>query len=155
MWALDRGLPVEVRTIEQVIAGSLGRRRFHTSLFTAFGAVSLLLTVIGVYGVMAYSVAQRTRDMGIRMALGARRGDVLRHVVGQGAALTLTGLALGLAAAWSLSRLMSTLVFGVAPRDAATFAAVALLLAGVGLAASYLPARRASRVDPAVALHGE
>ena len=155
VWALDRGLPVEVRTIEQVIAGSLGRRRFHTSLFTAFGAVSLLLTVIGVYGVMAYSVAQRTRDMGIRMALGARRGDVLRHVVGQGAALTLTGLALGLAAAWSLSRLMSTLVFGVAPRDAATFAAVALLLAGVGLAASYLPARRASRVDPAVALHGE
>lgn len=152
---IDRDLPLEIRTIEQVIGGSLTRQRFNTFLFTAFGLIALSLTVIGVYGVMAYSVAQRTRDVGIRMALGARRADVLRSIVGQGALLTCLGLILGLAAAWGLSRLMSALLYGVAATDAATFAAVSLLLVGMGLAASYLPARRASKVDPVVALRNE
>jgi putative ABC transport system permease protein len=155
LWSVDRDLPLEIRTIDQVIDDSLTRQRFNTFLFTAFGVIALTLTVIGVYGVMAYSVAQRTRDVGIRMALGARRADVLRSIVGQGAVLTSVGLALGLAGAWSLSRLMSALLFGVEATDIATFAAVSLLLAGMGLAASYLPARRASKVDPVVALRNE
>ncbi|RPH55582.1 FtsX-like permease family protein, partial [bacterium] len=152
---IDRDLPLEIQTIEQVVGGSLTRQRFNTFLFTTFGVIALSLTVIGVYGVMAYSVAQRTRDVGIRMALGARRADVLRSIVGQGALLTCLGLTLGLAAAWGLSRLMSALLYGVEATDAATFAAVSLLLVGMGLAASYLPARRASKVDPVVALRNE
>ncbi|HYO13130.1 MAG TPA: ABC transporter permease [Thermoanaerobaculia bacterium] len=155
VWAIDRDLPVEIRTIEEMIAGSLTRQRFNTFLFTAFGVIALALTVIGVYGVMAYTVAQRTRDVGIRMALGAHRRDVLRLVVGQGALLVSLGLALGLAAAWGLSRLIAALLYGIEATDAATFAAVSLLLLGMGLAASYVPARRAAKVDPLVALRNE
>jgi putative ABC transport system permease protein len=150
--SIDRDLPIDVKTIDQVIDASLSRQRFNTLLFTFFGCVALALTVIGVYGVMAYSVAQRTRDVGIRMALGARKEDVLRLIVGQGARLTSAGLVLGLAAAWGLSRLMLSLLYGVGTSDAVTFVGVPLLLGALGLTASYLPARRAAKVDPLVAL---
>lgn len=153
--AVDRDLPLEIKTIDQVIDDSLTRQRFNTFLFTFFGLVALSLTAIGVYGVMAYSVAQRTRDVGIRMALGARKEDVLRLIVGQGARLTSIGLVLGLAAAWWLSRLMLSLLYGVGASDALTFIGVPLLLGLLGLAASWLPARRAARVDPLVALRYE
>lgn len=153
--SIDRDLPLEIKTIDQVIDDSLTRERFNTFLFTFFGLVALSLTVIGVYGVMAYSVAQRTRDVGIRMALGARKEDVLRLIVGQGARLTSLGLVLGLAAAWGLSRLMLSLLYGVGASDAVTFVGVPLLLGVLGLAASYLPARRAAKVDPLVALRYE
>jgi putative ABC transport system permease protein len=150
--SLDRDLPVEIRGIEEVIDDSLTRQRFNTFLFTAFGLIALTLTVIGVYGVMAYSVAQRTRDVGIRMALGAHQKDVLRLIVGHGARLTALGLVLGLAAAWWLSRLMITLLYEVEAGDVRTFLGVSLLLGLLGLLASYLPARRAAKVDPLVAL---
>ena len=150
--SLDRDLPVNIRSIEEVIDDSLTRQRFNTFLFMAFGLIALTLTVIGVYGVMAYSVAQRTRDVGIRMALGARQNDVLRLIVGQGARLTGLGLVLGLAAAWWLSRLMITLLYEVEAGDVLTFLGVSLLLGLLGLLASYLPARRAAKVDPLVAL---
>ncbi|MFL6233161.1 MAG: ABC transporter permease [Thermoanaerobaculia bacterium] len=153
--SLDHDLPVTIRTIDQVIDDSLSRQRFNTFLFTFFGLVALALTVIGVYGVMAYSVAQRTRDVGIRMALGARKEDVLRLIVGQGARLTSVGLLLGLFAAWGMSRLMLTLLYGVGASDAITFVSVPLMLGLLGLVASYLPARRAAKVDPLVALRDE
>ncbi|HEX9942588.1 MAG TPA: FtsX-like permease family protein, partial [Thermoanaerobaculia bacterium] len=153
--AMDRDLPVEVQTIEEVIEASLTQRRFNTFLFLTFGGIALALTVIGIYGVMAYSVAQRTRDMGVRMALGAQQQDVLRLIVGQGARLALLGLLLGLAAAWGLSRLMASLLYGVEATDAVTFIGVALLLGTLALAASYFPARRAAKVDPVVALRYE
>lgn len=153
--AVDHDLPLEIKTIDQVIDDSLTRQRFNTFLFTFFGLVALALTAIGVYGVMAYSVAQRTRDVGIRMALGARKEDVLRLIVGQGARLTSIGLVLGLAAAWWLSRLMLSLLYGVGASDALTFVGVPLLLGLLGLAASWLPARRAAKVDPLVALRYE
>ncbi|HEX6904341.1 MAG TPA: ABC transporter permease [Thermoanaerobaculia bacterium] len=152
---LDRNLPVVFRTIEEVIEDSLTQRRFNTLLFLAFGAMALVLTLIGIYGVMAYSVAQRTRDMGIRMALGAQRGDVLRLIVGQGARLALLGLALGVAAAWGMTRLMLSLLYDVAATDLVTFVGVSLLLGVLALAASYFPARRAAKVDPVVALRYE
>jgi putative ABC transport system permease protein len=153
--SLDPNLPVVIRTIDQVIDDSLSRQRFNTFLFTFFGLIALALTVIGVYGVMAYSVAQRTRDVGIRMALGARKEDVLRLIVGQGARLTSMGLLLGLFAAWGMSRLMLTLLYGVGASDAITFVGVPLVLGLLGLVASYLPARRAAKVDPLVALRDE
>jgi predicted permease len=153
--SIDRNLPIEIKTIDQVIDDSLTRQRFNTFLFTTFGLIALALTVIGVYGVMAYSVVQRTRDVGIRMALGAKRADVLRLIVGQGARLTFLGIVLGLVGAWGLSRLMLSLLYGVGAGDLVTFVGVPLLLGGLGLAASYLPARRAAKVDPLVALRYE
>ncbi|HEV2844941.1 MAG TPA: ABC transporter permease, partial [Thermoanaerobaculia bacterium] len=153
--SMDPGLPVDLRTIEETIGGSLTHRRFNTLLFLAFGLIALTLTVIGIYGVMAYSVAQRTRDMGIRMALGAQKQDVLRLIVGQGARLALAGLLLGLVAAWGLSRLMSSLLYDVGATDLVTFLGVSLVLGVLALAASYLPARRAAKVEPVVALRYE
>ena len=150
--SLDPDLPLDIKTIDEVIDESLTRQRFNTFLFASFGTIALVLTLIGVYGVMAYSVAQRTRDVGIRMALGARKNDVFRLIVGQGARLTILGIVLGLAAAWILSRLMVTLLYGVEASDALTFIGVSLLLGLLGLLASYLPARRAAKVDPLVAL---
>jgi putative ABC transport system permease protein len=152
VWAVDRDLPFTLQTAEQVIAESLRRPRFNALLFTVFGLIAFTLTAVGVYGVMAYSVSQRTRDVGIRIALGARAADVLREVVAQGAVLAGTGIAFGLAAAWSLSRLMATLLYGVTATDLATFLAVPLVLGATALAASFFPARRAARVDPVEAL---
>jgi putative ABC transport system permease protein len=156
IWAIDRNLPIiEPQTMDERLRSSLSRPRFNMSLFSAFALTALLLTVIGVYGVMAYSVAQRTRDVGIRMALGAGTKDVVRLVVGQGLALTGAGLVIGLAAAWALSRVMLSLLYGVEATDLATFATVSLLLGALALVASYIPARRAAKVDPVVALRYE
>ena len=156
VWSLDNQLPLaHVRTMDQLLYESVSSSRFRAMLFGVFAALALVLAVIGIYGVMAYSVSQRTNEIGIRMALGAQRGEVMRLVLGQGTKLTLIGVVLGIAAAVGLTRLMSSLLFGVSARDPLTFAGVAVLLTLVALAACYVPARRAMRVDPMVALRYE
>lgn len=153
---IDPGLaPFGIEPLEETVSRSLSQRRFTMLLLALFAAVALTLAAVGIHGVLSCSVAQRTREMGIRMALGARPERVLRLVVGEGAALALTGIAIGLAAALALSRLFSSLLFGVTPTDPATLAVAVLFLALVSLAASYLPARRATRIDPVVALRSE
>ena len=153
---VDKNQPLSrVRTMEAVVAESVGPRRISMSLLSGFAALALFLAAIGIYGVIACSVTQRTHEIGIRMALGAGRGDVLRLVVGQGLKLVGMGVALGLIAAWPLARLLSGLLFKVSATDPWTFAAIPLLLAGVALCACYLPARRAARVDPLTALRFE
>ncbi|HEX9671778.1 MAG TPA: FtsX-like permease family protein, partial [Thermoanaerobaculia bacterium] len=151
--ALDPDQPLfDVRTMTARVEEALAPARSSTGLFAAFAALALLLAAVGVYGVISYSVAQRTQEIGVRMALGARRRQVLGQVVGQAAALAAVGLAAGLAGALALTRLLGSLLFEVSATDPATFAAVPLLLAAVAVLASWLPARRAARVDPAVAL---
>ena len=153
---LDPDLPLaDVATMEELIADSVSQPRFHSLLILIFASVALLLAAVGLYGVLAYSVAQRTREIGIRMALGAAHGDILRLVVGQGLGLVALGLLIGLGTALGLTRFLSSFLFGVTPTDPVTYAGVALLLAAVALAASYIPARRAMRVDPMVALRYE
>ncbi|MFN2508451.1 MAG: ABC transporter permease [Chthoniobacterales bacterium] len=150
---VDAGIPLtRVRVFEDYIARSLARPRFNALLLGIFAGVALLLTAIGIYGVMAYSVAQRRQEIGIRIALGAQRGDVLRLVVGGGMKLTAAGVLIGLTAAFALTRLLETLLFGVKPFDATTLCAVALLLAGIALLACWVPARRAASVNPLIAL---
>jgi putative ABC transport system permease protein len=144
-----------ISTMDQLLAGSLSRSRFTMLVLGVFAALALVLACVGIYGVIAYSVTQRTQEFGIRMALGANRRDVLRLVLGQGTRLTLLGIGLGVAAALIVTRLMATLLYGVSTTDPLTFTAVALLLALVALAACYIPARRATRVDPIVALRYE
>jgi putative ABC transport system permease protein len=141
--------------MEQVVAASVTQPRFFAGLIAAFAGIALLLAALGIYGVMSYSVTQRTHEMGIRAALGARQRDLLRMVVGQGMLLAAIGLGVGLAGAFGLTRLLTSMLFGVGATDPLTFAAVSLLLAAVAFAASYLPARRAARVDPMVALRYE
>jgi putative ABC transport system permease protein len=154
--ALDRNLPItKLQTMETLLAGSVAQPRFRTLLLSLFAAVALALAVIGVYGVMAYSVAQRSHEIGVRMALGARRRDVRSLVLSQGMKLTCAGLAAGLVAAYALTRLMRGLLFGVSPTDLFTFTGIPLLLAGVALLACWLPARRATKVDPLVVLRHE
>ena len=151
--ALDKDQPVyNVRTMDDVVANSLGTRRVSAQLFTVFAAAALILAALGIYGVMAYSVTQRTQEIGIRMALGAQKSDVLGLVIRQGMTLSLIGVGVGLAGAFALTRLLANLLFGVAATDPLTFTAIPLLLLFVALAACYLPARRAARLDPKVAL---
>ena len=150
---IDPGIPLtRVRVFEDYLTKSLARPRFNALLLSIFAGVALLLTAIGIYGVMAYSVAQRRQEIGVRMALGAQRGDVLRLVVGGGMKLTALGLLLGLSAAFALTRLLGSLLFGVGAFDPLTLAAVALLLSAIALLACILPARRASGLDPMNAL---
>jgi predicted permease len=153
---LDKDQPIsEVRTMDERVALAQAGHRFPAILVGLFGALALVLAAVGIYGVMSYSVGQRLHELGIRMALGAQRTDVLRLVVGEGLPLILMGLSAGLAAAFGLTRLMSSMLYGVRPTDLATFAAVSLVLAGVAVLASYIPARRAATVDPMVALRYE
>lgn len=153
---LDPELPLAgVATMDQLLADSLSRSRFTMLLLGIFASVALLLAAVGIYGLIAYSVTQRTQELGIRIALGAQRRDVLRLVLAQGTRLTFLGVAIGLFAALALSRLLSTLLFAVSATDPLTFAGVAALLAVVALLACFIPARRATRVDPIVALRYE
>ena len=154
--AIDSALPVaEVRPMAEVIGSSIAQPRFRTTLLSLFGAAALLLAAIGIYGVLAYTVAQQTREIGIRIALGANPGKVLRLVLGRGLRLAGFGTAIGILAALMLTQLLNSLLFGVSATDPVTFAAVAGLLLGVALLACYVPARRAMRVDPMVALRYE
>jgi putative ABC transport system permease protein len=154
--AIDPNQPVyQIATMRELIATSLAPRRFTLALVAALAAVALLMAGVGIYGVMSYATAQRTPEVGIRIALGAQAADVLRLVVGQGMRLAAAGVALGLVGAFALTRLMSGLLFGVTAADPLTFAAVAALLVGVAALACYVPARRATKVDPLTALRSE
>ena len=154
--ALDPNLPLsEIKSLEEWVGDAMWRTRVGMWLLSAFAALALLLTAIGIFGVMAQTVMQRTPEIGIRMALGAQRRDVLSLVLGQAALLTGAGLAVGVGSALALTRLMSTLLYGVPPHDPLTFAAVVAILTLVALAACYIPARRATRIDTVVALRTE
>jgi predicted lysophospholipase L1 biosynthesis ABC-type transport system permease subunit len=154
--AVDAQLPVaRVRTMEAVVGTSIQQQNFNMLLLTIFGGIALLLAAIGIYGLMSYSVEQGTRDIGVRLALGAERGTILRMVVRRGMLLAAIGLAAGLAAAFAASRLLTRMLYGVKPGDPATYALVAGVLGGIALLACYLPARRATRVDPIIALRAE
>ncbi len=154
--ALDRDLPLyQVAAMEDLIGRSVASRRFSMLLFSAFAAIALALSMVGVYGVIAQSAVRRRREIGIRMALGARRGDVLRMMAGEGLALGTLGALIGLAAALGLTRLMAGMLYQVAPTDVPTLAGAAVLLVAVALVAGCVPARRASRADPALSLRQE
>jgi putative ABC transport system permease protein len=156
IWARDKDQPVSnIQSLEQVVSQSLARRRFNLMVLGIFAFVALVLGAAGIYGVIAYAVHQRTQEIGIRMALGARQGDVFRLILKHGLLLALIGLGLGIAGSIALSRLLSSQLYDVSSIDPATFASVSLLLCGVALLACYIPARRATQVDPMVALRYE
>jgi putative ABC transport system permease protein len=156
VWEVDRDQPVSnVSTMEGVLSESIARQRFSTLLLGVFAGVALVLAAVGIYGVMSYSMAQRTREIGIRMALGAQKWDVLKLAVGQGLRLVAVGVAVGLAGALALTRVMTSLLYGVSATDPATLVIISLVLVAVALLASYIPARRAAKVDPLIALRYE
>lgn len=156
IWAVDPNLPVpEVRPLEQSLASAVAGPRFRTLLLTTFSTIALMLAAIGIYGVMAFSVAQRTREIGVRLALGAATENVSRMILRRALVLAMAGVAAGAVGAWMLTRYLETLLFDTAATDLPTFVLVSVILASIALAASYLPARRATRVDPMVALRAE
>jgi putative ABC transport system permease protein len=153
VWEIDKDQPVsDISSMEEIVSDSVARQRFSMLLLGVFAGLALVLAAVGIYSVMSYSVAQRTREIGIRMALGAQRSDVLKMTVAHGLRLVLTGMAIGLAAASVLTRLMSTLLFGISPTDPLTFISISIVLVSVAVLASYIPALRATRVDPMFAL---
>ena len=156
IWKVDSQLPVtRVETMSEMAAGSFAARRFNMSLLSLFAGLALVLAAIGIYGVMSNAVTQRTQEIGIRLALGARAIDVLKLIIRNGLMLVIAGVAIGLAGAFALTRLMATLLFGVTPTDGLTIAVVSAVLIGVALLACFIPARRATKVDPLVALRYE
>jgi len=153
---MDAALAVaDLRTMEQLVSEASAERRFQTLVLTAFGGISLFLSLLGLYALMAYSVQRRTAEIGVRMALGAQRSAVMGLVLRQGATLWLGGIALGLACAWSVTRWMRSLLFEVHPTDPLAFVGVAALYLAVAVVACYVPARRATRVDPVITLRCE
>jgi putative ABC transport system permease protein len=151
--SIDKDLPVTgVEPFPDALGQSISRERFRTFLLGSFSAIALVLAAVGIFGVMSYSASQRTHEIGIRMALGAQRRDVLCLILGQGAKLTLLGLGVGIVFASLLTRLIASLLYSVSPTDPLTFSAVAILLLGVAVTACYIPARGAMRVDPMAAL---
>ena len=156
VWAVDKYAPItDLATMEQVIFAQVAEPRFQTLLLTTFAALRLLLALIGIYGLISNAMSQRTREIGVRIALGAQPRDILRLVLGEGMLTSAAGLAVGIAAALALTRVLRTMLFEVTPTDPATFIGVTFLIATAALAAYYVPARRASRVDPMVALRNE
>jgi putative ABC transport system permease protein len=152
---LNPSVPLEVRTLDQVFSSSLDQRRFSVVIFGVFGSVALLLAALGIYGVTAYAVAQRTQEIGVRMALGATMTDVLKLILKSGMSQVLLGALIGMAGAFAITRVMANLLFEVAPTDLAIFTIVPLVLLVVALVACLVPARRATKVDPLVALRYE
>jgi putative ABC transport system permease protein len=156
VWKVDPDQPMwKIRTVEFLVNRSVADRKFLMALMGIFASIALLLTMVGLYGVISYLVNQRTQEIGIRMALGAQVGHILSMVLKQGMFLVLLGVALGLVAAWLLTRLIANLLFQVSATDPVTFILISLLLIVVALLACYLPARRATRVDPLEALRYE
>jgi putative ABC transport system permease protein len=156
VWSLNGDAPVSsIETLDEVASDAVWQQRFNVILIDLFAALALVLSVVGIYGVTAYAVTQRTREIGVRMALGAGRGDVVGMVVGHGGRLALAGVAIGVVAALALTRLMSGLLYEIAPWDPLTFIVVSVFLLVAALVASWLPARRAAKVDPMVALRHE
>ena len=154
--SLNKDVPLyETRTMEQYLATVVAQPRLNMTLLVIFAGVAIVLTAVGIYGVMAYSVAQRTQEIGIRLALGAQRFDVLRMIVGQGARLVLLAMVLGIAAAFALGKSIASLLYGIGATDVPTLLSVAFLLAFIALLACWLPARRASGIDPMTALRAE
>lgn len=154
--SLDRDMPItDVKTMDEYVTLSVASARFNTILLGGFAGLALVLAAVGIFGVISYSVAQRTQEIGIRRALGADTVSVLRLVLTQAMGLTAAGVIAGIASALAVTRLLQTLLFEVTPTDAATFIGVAIVLSGVAFLASYLPARRAAKVDPMIALRYE
>jgi putative ABC transport system permease protein len=154
VWEVDKDQPVSnLRSMEDIVSAAVARQRFSTMLLGVFAVLALVLAAVGIYGVMSYSVAQRTREIGIRLALGAQRSDVLKMTMGQGLKLVVIGVAIGVVSAFILTRVMTSLLFGVSATDPSTFITISVVLMGVALVASYIPALRATKVDPMVALH--
>ncbi|HET9787122.1 MAG TPA: FtsX-like permease family protein, partial [Pyrinomonadaceae bacterium] len=153
---LDPDQPIyNIKTMDEIRAESVSGERLNLTLFSIFAGIALVLAVVGIYGVMSYTVTQRTHEIGIRMAIGAQQRDVFKMVLGQGMMLALIGIAIGLVGAFALTRLMASMLFGVTATDPATFAAIAVLLTAVALMACYLPGRRATKVDPVISLRYE
>lgn len=156
VWELDADLPlVGVQSLEAQLSGSVAQPRFNSTLLSLFAVLALALAAVGIYGVMAYTVSERTAEIGVRMALGASAATVRGLVIRKALRLTLCGIVLGLAASAGLTRMIASLLYGIEPTDPVTFASVAALLCIVALAASYIPAARASRLDPLAALQEE
>jgi putative ABC transport system permease protein len=153
---IDPNLPIsDVRSMDEIVSNSVATRRFNMAMLTIFAGIALLLALAGIYGVQAYSVTRRTSEIGIRVAMGARPTQIIAEIVGQGMRPAVLGIVVGVAGAFVLSRLMSSLLYGIAPSDFLTYASVALMLAAAALLSCYVPARRALRIDPVNALRDE